>query len=64
MADRFYGADLGAQKPSDLTESGSTTSKVVELRVNDTVYANVLQVILAVETILNHLKSREGSKIG
>lgn len=33
MADRFYGADIGATMPGQVTEAGSTTSKNIEVRV-------------------------------
>lgn len=64
MADRFYGAALGAQGPKDVTEAGSTTSAVVELRINDTVYSKKLQVLLALEAIQDYLNATEGSVIG
>lgn len=64
MADRFYGAALGAQGPKDITEQATTTSAVVELRINDTVYSNKLQVLMALEAIQNYLNATEGSVIG
>lgn len=64
MADRFYGAAVGAQAPKDVTEAGSTTSLAVELRISDTAYSNKLQVLLALEAIQDYLNSVEGSVIG
>ncbi len=63
MPDRFYGMALGGQRVDQVTEQATTTSAVVELRVNDTVYANKLQVILAVEGLLKYLKHRETTPI-
>jgi len=64
MADRFYGAALGAQGPKDITEQATTTAAVVELRINDTVYSNKLQVLMALEAIQDYLNATEGSVIG
>lgn len=33
MATRYYGADIGATMPNQVTEAGSTTSKNIELAV-------------------------------
>lgn len=63
MADRFYSADIGNQMPVSVVEQASTSSKVVELRVNDTVYTRKLDVIIAVEALLNYLKTKETSPI-
>lgn len=64
MADRFYGIDLGKQQPSDVSESASTTSKAIELRINDTVYTSPLLVQLALEAVKNYLQARETHPIG
>lgn len=64
MADRFYGAALGAQAPKDVTEAASTTALAIELRINDTVYSNKLQVLIALEAIQDYLNATEGSVIG
>lgn len=64
MADRFYGAALGAMQPKDVTEAASTTSAVVELRINDAAYSSPLLVQQAVMAILNHLTARESRPIG
>ena len=57
MADHFYGANLGAgQDASNVSTGTSTTSKKVELRVEDGVtYNNKKNVILAVKAILAKL---------
>lgn len=59
MADRFYGAALGATLPVNVTEAASTTSAVVEVRINDTVYSNNMQVLAALEAILMYLQTKE-----
>lgn len=63
MADRFYGAPIGAMQPKDVTEAGSTTSAVVELRINDTVYTNKLGVLQALEAIRAYVQTKETSPI-
>lgn len=59
MADRFYGVVLNQYMPSQVVEGASTggASATVELRVSDAVYTNKLNVILAVENLLNYLRS-------
>jgi hypothetical protein len=59
MADRFYGVALNQYMPSQVVEGAATggASAPVELRVSDTVYANKMRVILAVENLLNYLRS-------
>lgn len=65
MADRFYGVALGGQQPKDVTEGGATggASAPIELRINDTVYGNKLQVLMALEAIENYLATKETSPI-
>ena len=63
MADRFYSVSLGEQMEHQVTEGASTSSEAIELRVNDTVYATKLQVILALEAIENYLATKETSPI-
>ncbi len=64
MADRFYGVPLGGTLPVNVTEAASTTSAVVELRINDTVYTNKLQVLNAVRAVLTYLETKEGGILG
>jgi hypothetical protein len=59
MADRFYSVVLGEQLPSQVTEGGSTSSEAIELRVNDTVYANKKEVLLGLDAIKNYIITRE-----
>ena len=59
MADRFYGVILNQQIPSQVVEGASTggAGATVELRVSDTAYTSKIKVILAVENLLNYLRS-------
>jgi hypothetical protein len=59
MADKFYGVALGKQTAADVTESGSTTSAAIELRISDTAYAQPLLAQLAIEAIKNYIQSKE-----
>jgi hypothetical protein len=63
LADKFYSVILGEQLPVQVTEGGSSSSEAVELRVSDSIYANKLAVILGLEAILNHLKTKETTPI-
>lgn len=63
MADRFYSVIKGEHFPSQVTEGSSTSSEAVELRVNDSIYANKIDVILALKAIQGYLETRETSPI-
>lgn len=63
MADRFYSVVRGEQLPVQVTEGASTSSEAIELRINDTVYANKIDVILGVRALLNYLETRETTPI-
>ena len=63
MADRFYSVVKGEQMTHLVTEGASTSGEAIELRVNDSVYANKLDVILAVEALENYLMTVETSPI-
>ena len=62
MADRFYSAAVGANIPNDVTEAASTTGAAIELRVNDTAYADRRAVIIA--AILFYMQAVEKTPIG
>lgn len=64
MADRFYGAAVGAMQPKDVTEAASTTSAAVELRISDSAYSSKLGVQQALMAIANYLATKEGNPIG
>lgn len=63
MADRFYSVIYGEHQPSMVTEGAATSTEAVELRVNDSIYANKLGVLLALEAIKNYLITRETKPI-
>lgn len=63
MADRFYSVVRGEQLPVQVTEGASTSSEAIELRINDTVYANKIDVILGVRALLNYIETRETTPI-
>jgi len=63
MADRFYSVVKGEQMTHLVSEGASTSSEAIELRVNDSIYANKLDVILGLEAIVNYLKTTETSPI-
>lgn len=63
MADRFYSVVRGEQLPVAVTEGASTSSEAIELRINDTVYANKLDVILGLQAIAAYLQTKETGPI-
>lgn len=63
MADRFYSVVKGEVFPYQVTEGAASSAEAIELRVNDTVYATKLDVILGVEALLRYLKVTENSPI-
>lgn len=63
MADRFYSVIKGEQLPSLVTEGAATSSEAIELRVNDSIYATKLDVILGLRAIIAYLETTETSPI-
>lgn len=63
MADKFLSVVKGEQLASMVTEGSSTSGEAIELRINDSVYANKLDVILGLRAILNYLEGTETSPI-
>ena len=63
MADRFYGAIVGDQLTSDVTEAASTTSEAVELRISDSAYSNKEQVLHAIKAIYDYVRVVETNPI-
>ena len=63
MADRFYSVILGEHFPHQVTEGSSTSGDAIELRVADTIYANKMNVLLALKAIESYLQTRETSTI-
>ncbi len=59
MTDRFYGADLGDTMQEEITEATTTTSKVVELRVEyDAAGLTKTDVLLAIESIKQRISQK------
>jgi hypothetical protein len=63
MADRFFGAAVGANLPNDVTEGAGTTGAAVELRVSDTAYSDRRAVIIALRAIERYLEAVEKTPI-
>jgi len=63
VADRFYSVVIGEHFPHQVTEGGSTSSEAIELRVNDTVYADKAAILRGLEAIKSYLITRETSPI-
>lgn len=63
MADRFYSVIKGEHNPHQVTEGAATSSEAIELRVNDSIYTNKIDVILGLRAILAYLETRETSPI-
>lgn len=56
MASRFYGVSVGGQQPADVSESGSTTSRSVELQlVYDASGMTKQGALNAIEAIKNYI---------
>lgn len=64
MASRFYGVNVGAMQPKDVTEGASTNSTAVELQVDLSKTTDKLQVIQALTSILSYLETVETNPIG
>lgn len=62
MADKFYSLVPGEQSVHEVTEGSSTSSEVIELRVNDTV-TDPLVVIQALEILEQFFATRETNPI-
>lgn len=54
---------INGRMPHQVTEASSTTSEVVEVRVNDAAYANKMSVILALKGIIGYLEMKETTPI-
>ena len=63
MADRFFGVVVGGQLTTDVSEAASTTSRAVELRINDSAYTDKQLVLNAVEAIRSYLIAKETNPI-
>lgn len=63
MADRFLSLSKGENSVWQVTEGSSTSGEAIELRINDSVFASKLDVILAVGVIEDYLNTYETSPI-
>lgn len=63
MASRFYGVNVGAMQPKDVTESGSTTSSAVEVAIDLTKCTDKLQALQQLEAIVNYIRTTESNPI-
>mgnify|MGYP003473793251 CR=1 FL=1 len=52
MADKFFSVIKGEHFPVQVTEGASTSAEAIELRVNDTIYANKMEVLLGLRANL------------
>lgn len=59
MASRFYGIDLGGNKPTDVTEGAATGSKGVEIQVDLSKVTRRTDILLLVEALQHYLITRE-----
>lgn len=63
MASRFYGVNVGAMNPKDVTEAASTNSTAVELQIDLTKCTDKLQAVQLITAILNYIKTTETNPI-
>lgn len=64
MASRFYGVNVGAMQPKDVTEGAATGSKAVEVQIDLTKCTDKLQAVQCLTAILNYLQTTETNPIG
>lgn len=64
MASRFYGVNVGAMQPKDVTEAASTNSTAVEVQIDLTKCTDKLQAVQALTAILNYIQTTETNPIG
>jgi hypothetical protein len=64
MASRYYGANVGAMQPTDVSESASTTSRAVEIQIDLTKTTSRIAVLQALEALTNYLRVVETDPIG
>jgi hypothetical protein len=64
LADKFYSIALGDQVPSQVTEGGSSSSEVVELRISDAAYGyGKVFIHNALTTLQAYLDTKETNPI-
>lgn len=60
MASRFYGVNVGAMLPKDVTESSSTTSSAVELQIDLAKVTTRLAILQCIEALESYMETVEG----
>ena len=63
MASRYYGVNVGAMNPKDVTEAGSTNSVAVEVAIDLTKCTDKLQAVQALTALLNYIQTTETNPI-
>lgn len=63
MADKFYSLSKGEQMEWQVTEGSSTSGEAIELRVNDSIFSDKLEVQLAIEVLENYFVCKETNPI-
>lgn len=63
MADKFYSLIKGEHSTYQVTEGASTSGEAFELRVNDSLYTDKLDVILLLKVLEDYFKTTETSPI-
>ena len=64
MASRFYGVNVGAMQPKDVTEGASTNSTALEVAIDLTKCTDKLQAVNMLKTVLNYIETVETNPIG
>jgi len=63
MASRFYGVNVGAMNPKDVTEAAATNTMAVELAIDLTKCTDKLQAVQLIEAIKNYIQTTETNPI-
>lgn len=63
MASRYYGVNVGAMMPKDVTEAASTNSSAVEVQIDLTKTTDKLQVVNMLTAIINYIQTTENNPI-
>jgi len=63
LADKFYSVVKGEHMPVHVTKGSSTSGEAIELRVNDSIYTNKMDVILGLEALIKYIRVKETSPI-
>lgn len=63
MASRYYGVNVGAMMPADVTEAASTNSAAVEVQIDLAKTTDKLQVVNMLTAIINYIQTTENNPI-